>query len=489
MQVKRFHLSLFCFFAAVYLLTFRGISVGDNVYHYEFVKSILQRQQLSLPLNNTLLATDRNFSPFFAIGRDDNPYLTLPPGLAVASLPLGSLGFLIENITADNSNETEDENIGKGVDISAAIAELRSTPSAIMTAMVNPLAMALLMVVFFNFSEQLGGNRKRALILTLLLGCCSIIWPFSSTYWTQPVTALCLFSALYFLYRFKEKHLHRYIVFAGLLAGYSILTRFETVVFVPFFLIYLAAGSHTDRNRIFQAAGLFLAAFGVFVLIIMLWNYYRFGGGLDTGAAHQHDLGFSLRGNLANSIPANLIGLNRSIFLYSPPLLLGLLAFPAMYRSRRILALVSTLIIVTGIFLYSKFSFWVTFISWGPRFMVILTPFLLLPASLLRFDTRPKRRLLLALAFAGICIQLIAVIVPYQLSAVSDYYSPGNAGNHFLRSDIVPQFKALFSKNLDFWWLADPITISIGILLILILFAAGIVLFKQYRSAGLRPLT
>ncbi len=193
MQVKRFHLALFCFFAALYLLTFRGISVGDNVFHYEFVKSILQRQQLSLPLNNRFLMTDRSTSLFFARGRDDKPYLTLPPGLAVASLPLASLGFLIENITTDNSHETTEEDTEKGVDISAAIRELGSTPSASMAAMVNPLAMALLTLVFFLFSNRLGGNGKQALVLTMLLGCCSVIWPYSSSYWTQPVTVLCLF--------------------------------------------------------------------------------------------------------------------------------------------------------------------------------------------------------------------------------------------------------------------------------------------------------
>ncbi len=464
------------------MLTFRGISVGDNVYHYEFVKSIIQRQQLSLPLNNRLLLTDRSISLFFALGRDDKPYMTLPPGLALASLPLGSLGFLIENITTDNSNETEDENTGKGVDISAAVRELGTTPSATMAAMVNPLAMALLMVVFFLFSKRLGGNRKRALVLTLLLGCCSIIWPYSSTYWTQPVTALCLFSALYCLYRFKEESLVRYVVFAGLLAGYSMLTRFETAVFVPFFLIYTVWASYPDRSRIIRTAGLFLAAFGFFVLLLMLWNYYRFGGVLDTGAGHQQYFVSTFGANLAKSIPANLVGLNRSIFLYSPPLLIGLLAFPAMFRSRKTLALVTTLIIVTGFLMYSKIMMWHAFCSWGPRFMVILTPFLLLPASLIRFDARPKRWLLLILALAGICIQLIAVMVPHQWEAISDYFSPGHAGDHLLRSNIVPQFRALLSENLDFWWLANPLTISIGILLILTLFAAGIVLFKQYRS-------
>lgn len=175
MVSKRFQITLFCFFAAIFMLTFRGISVGDNIYHYEFVKSILQRQQLSLPENNRLLARDRSISLFFAIGRDDKPYITLPPGLAVASLPLGSLGFLIENNTAENSPVVEEENNEKQTDITANSRELGSTPSAIMAAMVNPLAMAVLMVVFFLFSNRIGGNRKWALILTIMLGCCCII--------------------------------------------------------------------------------------------------------------------------------------------------------------------------------------------------------------------------------------------------------------------------------------------------------------------------
>ncbi len=114
------------------------------------------------------------------------------------------------------------------------------------------------------------------------------------------------------------------------------------------------------------------------------------------------------------------------------PIVLGLLAFPALYKSRKTLALVTTLIIVTGCLLYSKIMMWYAGCSWGPRFLVILTPFLLLPASLIRFDARWKRRLLLVLAITGVCIQLIAVIVPHQIEVISDYYKPGNAGDHQL---------------------------------------------------------
>ena len=475
---RRFQFTLFCFFAAIFMLTFRGISLGDNVFHYEFVKSIIQRQQLSLPLDNRLLQTDRSVSLFFAIGRDDKPYMTLPPGLAVASLPLGSMGFLVESILGDIPHETQEENAENRFDVTAAIRELGNTPSAMMTAMVNPLAMAILAVVFFLFSNRLSRKRKQSLVLTLALGCCTIIWPYSSSYWTQPVTTLSLFSALYSLHLFKEESLQRYIVFAGLLLGFSILTRFETIVLVPFFLIYAVSAAYPDRSRILRTVGRFLAVFCIFVLLLMFWNYYRFGGVLDTGSGHQQHFGGTFRGNLAESIPANLIGLNRSIFVYSPALLLGLLAFPALYRRRRILAMVTTLIIVTVFLLYSKIGMWDAACSWGPRFLVILTPFLLLPASIIRFDARWKRRLLLILAIVGFCIQLIAVLVPHQLGVISDYYKPGNAGDHLLRSDIVPQFKTLFSENMDFWWFANPITVFVGILLILMLLSTGWILVK-----------
>jgi hypothetical protein len=134
---RRFPIALFSFFAALYLLTFRGVSVGDDVYHYEFVKSILQRHQFSLPQNDPLLQTDREFSPFFAVGRDDRPYLTLPPGLSIASLPLGALGFLVESIAGCDTLEADPKDDEQRIDITTAIGEIRSTPSAFMAGLMR----------------------------------------------------------------------------------------------------------------------------------------------------------------------------------------------------------------------------------------------------------------------------------------------------------------------------------------------------------------
>ncbi len=480
---RRFTIVLFCFFLALYLLTFRGLSVGDNVYHYEFARSILTRQSLALPVSDQLLQTDRSFSPFFAIGLDGRPYSTLPPGLPIASLPMGALGFLIESFSDYGQDQEEPTDTDPRFDVGAAIEEIRRSPSGMMTGLINPVISALLMVVFFGFTYRLGGDRLRAFVLTMLLGCCTIIWPYSSTYWTQPLATFCLFSSLYFLYRYKESLDGKYLVFSGLLAGFAVLARYETLLFVLLFLVYAVVAPEQRKSGRLKTGLLFIAVAGIALILLMAWNHHRFGSVLDTGAAHQHDLGFSLKGDLAESLPSNLIGLNRSIFVYSPPLILGLLGFAALFRSERSLAWVITLMIAAGILLYSKFSFWATWCSWGSRFLVILTPFLLLPAAMPDIRRICKGKLLLFLAMTGLAIQLTAVLIPFQRSLISAYYSPGAAGDHLLRSDIVPQFKALFSADTDYWWTSDPITAVFGALLLIALLVTGWYLARAFVAS------
>jgi 4-amino-4-deoxy-L-arabinose transferase-like glycosyltransferase len=482
MEGKRFRVILFCFFLALYILTFRGVSVGDNVFHYEFTKSVLVRQQLSLPVSDQLLQTDRSFSPFFAIGRDERPYSTLPPGLVIASMPLGSIGFLIESISEGEPIQVDSVNTEPRFDIGAAIADIRDSPSGFMTGLINPIISALMLVVFFSFSARIGRDSPRAFILTMLLGCCTIVWPYSTTYWTQPLATFCLFSSLYFLYRFRESLNQIYLLVSGLLAGFAVLTRYELVLFLPLYLMYAVIAPRQRANGRLKAGLLFLSASIAVLILLLVWNSYRFGSVLDTGAAHQHDLGFSLKGDLARSIPANLIGLNRSLFIFSPPLILGLFGFSSLFRTRKALAWVILVLATSIILLYSKFSFWAAWGCWGPRFLVILTPFLLLPAATARTGRIMRYWLLPVLAAAGFLIQLAAVLIPFQRSSIEAYFGSYRVGKQLFRSEIIPQFMALFSEQTGLWWTTSLVTMLLGILLISVLILTGWCLMKAYTS-------
>ena len=91
----------------------------------------------------------------------------------------------------------------------------------------------------------------------------------------------------------------------------------------------------------------------------------------------------TFRADLKLSLLANLISLSNSIFVFSPPLILFFFGIHSFFKRQRPMAVATIGIVVTGLVLYSKFTLWDAPGSWGPRFLVVLTPLMLLPAAMI----------------------------------------------------------------------------------------------------------
>jgi hypothetical protein len=63
-----------------------------------------------------------------------------------------------------------------------------------------------------------------------------------------------------------------------------------------------------------DALSMFIVPVLFFIVLQMLWNYYRFGDFLQTGAIQKRFI-FYFRGKLSISLPVNLASINRSIFI------------------------------------------------------------------------------------------------------------------------------------------------------------------------------
>jgi hypothetical protein len=89
--LRRLAAAIFALFLSLYVLTYKGVSAGDDVFHVVAVKSWLSGR-LALPdvLGEGLPRTPH--AMFVAKGRDDRVYLSLPPGLALASMPFAVAG-------------------------------------------------------------------------------------------------------------------------------------------------------------------------------------------------------------------------------------------------------------------------------------------------------------------------------------------------------------------------------------------------------------
>ena len=98
----------------------------------------------------------------------------------------------------------------------------------------------------------------------------------------------------------------------------------------------------------------------------------------------------------------------KSIFLYTPPLVLAVLGLPRFWRSHRssVLAMIAT--IVPVVLFYCCFPSWPGDWAWGPRYAVFAVPVLLLPAiGFLSAARRPGRSLAAAVLALGLCVQLL----------------------------------------------------------------------------------
>ena len=136
-----------------------------------------------------------------------------------------------------------------------------------------------------------------------------------------------------------------------------------------------------------------------------VYNSLRFGSVMNTGYLKVGDV---MVENVLVSVWGFLFSPGKSIFLYTPPLVLAVLGLPRFWRSHRrsVLAMLAT--IAPVVLFYCRFPSWPGDWAWGPRYAVFAVPVLLLPAiGFLSAARWPKRSLAAAVLVVGLCVQLL----------------------------------------------------------------------------------
>jgi 4-amino-4-deoxy-L-arabinose transferase-like glycosyltransferase len=477
---------VFCALLPLYLLSYKGITAGDDLYHYAAVKRWVQCGRTDLPAS---LDPDKNrvHGFFVAKGRDGRLFLALPPGLALASVPLGLIGEAVE-VATGNATGVPDVLSFVSADPSAHFRALRGQPSAFFVGLVSPLATAAMVALFFGLATALSRDKRSALATTALLGLSTAMWPYATTYWSQALATLCIVGTVAGLSHFEDTGRSVSLVAAGFFCAYGVLTRTELVLVAPCAFLYLVAVLRARRIRAVLPLTAFTAPLLCGAGLWLGWNLLRFGHPLETGSIHQaaperwFQLGFMLQ-----SVPAEIASLQRSVFIYSPPLLLALAGWRAMIRRRPHLCILCGGIVVVLFGFYSTFRMWNPVASWGPRFLVPLTPLLLLPLAGWVSGATWRRWAALALGLVGLLVQLAAVVPGYLTSEAARYWGDDpRVADLYRKTDLVPQLAALLAGRRDLWWLSGAWNLTAGLLLfgLTVLAAAALVRSLGQTSAG-----
>ena len=396
-------IALLIFFLSLYLLTANGrIDSGDGEAIYQVTRSMVEKRVFAIPppppeekfydsfgreIPEELLDGGGAYG---AWGADGHYYSKYGIGQSLIAIPL-YLGGLI---------------LGRAVPSPGIHFFTRFS-----TAMLNPLVSALVCVLIFGFCAQLGFPTRSAFTLTLVYGLGTIAWPYSKTFYSEPLVTMFLLASVYALV-FRKGADRIKLLLAGALWGASIMVKLTALIAAPALLLYLIArgrekGQHS-RDLVGNLALLLAPVLGS-MSVIFWYNAVRFGSGFDTG---YRAVNWSLTGG-AMGLYGLLFSPGRGLFLYMPIVILSVPALLDFYKQHKWEATLFSLIIAAYILSHSAYNSWEGGGVWGPRLLLPMIPFLIIPLG--SFLSVISKRKWLEFLFAAFLVCSILI----QLSAVS----------------------------------------------------------------------
>ena len=369
-------LRIFIFFLTAFLSVSSGIiASSDGGTIFKVTEAIVERGEISVSGEHLQIGAGGRSVSHYGIA------------LSVVAIPLYVAGKLVSSFIPE---------------------QLRTLSLKGIVSLTNAIVSALACLFLFLTAQKLDYSARVSLQLTASLAFSTFFAVYATkSFLTQPLETLCLAGTLYCLIAHSRVSDRRMLLYAGCFSGGGVLTKWAFVINLPILVAYLLA--IPDNTRRARNLSIFLAPVGVSLALALWYNYARFGSILETGtrvSEFSTPLFVGLYGLLFSS--------GKSLFLYAPIALLGLASMKAFSNSHKRETWLMLGLFTGNLLLIAKISYWGGEGSWGPRYLTLILPCLVLPiGSLFRTGSIAVRRTFLALTLVGLLVQVGGVSVYY----------------------------------------------------------------------------
>jgi hypothetical protein len=265
---------------------------------------------------------------------------------------------------------------------------------------------ALTCLLFFGICRRLGARPASAALTTIALGLGSTLWVYSRYTYSEVLQTACFTGFFAQLLETQKNPSRRTGALLGMWAGLLVNAKYIYIVSVLGGVIYLVAALRGRWRVLLETAVAAAVAALPFAALVLLYNYARWGSAFAAGYDLSSDAG--IRENVAVGLWGMFLSPGKSVFLYSPPLLAGLIGLPRAVRRWPQFLPAALLTVAPTVLVYARMIFWSGDYAWGPRYLVFAVPIMLLPACLLVDDllvaARSRRRLLATAALGTVLL-------------------------------------------------------------------------------------
>ncbi|MCB9453220.1 MAG: hypothetical protein H6672_17445 [Anaerolineaceae bacterium] len=302
-----------------------------------------------------------------------------------------------------------------------------------MVWLANILVSAAAGCVVFLYALAAGHSERTAILGALGFGLGTIIWPYSKTFFREPLALLLILLTAFFAERWRQSGYRAWgVLIGGCVAAVGAFLTKEAIIFAaPALVLLLLPDVPRLRPWVRRLTILWIILIGIVLVLVAIQPYitvYQLSAGISPVLSpligqRSPYLSSTFLEAARQAVHTYLLSIGGSVWGTSPLALLALPGLALLFRRRqyRMVWVVPALVLGFAFgYALLRGQHWFGGFSWPPRFLIPVVPFLILaglPVIELAFS-RPQRRMLWigigVLACYSLWVQLSGVLLPWN---------------------------------------------------------------------------
>jgi hypothetical protein len=314
----------------------------------------------------------------------------------------------------------------------------------------NATFSALAVSAFFLLCLKIAPQPRDALFCAAAMAFATPLFVYSGWLFSEPLsTALFLIAALLLFGSGKPPSTSRLLP-ATLMLAFSIHVRPANTLTVAVFILGLAVLEYSDGTTAirYRTTAVLISVVMLSGVVYLIRNHVLFGNIFDFGVPPTAENGKDLE-SWHNPFWRGIFGFlfspGKSVLLFSPPIILGILGIPRLWQRNRALCVIATLAPLSNLVLYSFRTQWEGSYCYGPRYLVPACALLMFPiAALFQDPPRFFRPMFWLTAITGFLVQVIGLSTNIMEDMVHNHYYGGNWDYRMGYSPITGQLRLIW---------------------------------------------